>query len=70
MTQEEFWLQKWCELGGMETDYRRSLKFIPEQRKMHSWCKHNNKLLNAGKMKKTESLGSPKYLWRGKRTGG
>ena len=52
MTQEELWLQKWRELMDfLETNHRRSSKFIPEQRNMRSWWKHNKKLLNAGEMK-------------------
>lgn len=54
----------------MENDHRRSLKFIPEQRKMHSWCKHNNKLLNAGEMKKDRIARFNQILVAGKRTGG
>ena len=52
MTQEELWLQKWRELMDfLETNHRRPSKFIPEQRNMRSWWKHNKKLLNAGEMK-------------------
>ena len=52
MTQDELWLQKWRELMDfLETNHRRSSKFIPEQRNMRSWWKHNKKLLNAGSMK-------------------
>ena len=52
MTQDELWLQKWRELMDfLESNHRRPSKFIPEQRNMRSWWKHNKKLLNAGSMK-------------------
>lgn len=52
MTQDELWLQKWRELMDfLETNHRRPSKFIPEQRNMRSWWKHNKKLINAGSMK-------------------
>jgi hypothetical protein len=52
MTQDELWLQKWRELMDfLETNHRRPSKFIPEQRNMRTWWKHNKKLLNAGSMK-------------------
>jgi len=52
MTQDELWLQKWRELMDfLETKHRRPSKFIPEQRNMRSWWKHNKKLLNAREMK-------------------
>ena len=52
MTQDELWLQKWRELMDfLETNHRRPSKFIPEERNMRTWWKHNKKLLNAGSMK-------------------
>ena len=52
MTQEELWTMKWQEvLDFMSAYQRRPSKFIPEERNMRSWWKHNKKLLNAGDMK-------------------
>lgn len=52
MTQDELWIMKWQEvLDFMSANQRRPSKFIPEERNMRSWWKHNKKLLNAGEMK-------------------
>ena len=52
MTQSELWLAKWQEaIDFLETNHRKPSKFIPEERNMRSWWKHNKKLMNAGKMK-------------------
>ena len=52
MTQDELWLQKWRELMDfLESNHHRPSKFIPEERHLRSWWKHNKKLLNAGQMK-------------------
>ena len=52
MTQDERWLAKWQEaIDFMETNHRKPSKFIPEERNLRSWWKHNKKLMNAGKMK-------------------
>ncbi len=52
MTQNELWLAKWQEaIDFLETNHRKPSKFIPEERNMRSWWKHNKKLMNAGKMK-------------------
>ena len=49
MTQDELWLAKWQEaIDFMETYHRKPSKFIPEERNLRSWWKHNKKLLNAG----------------------
>ena len=52
MTQNELWLAKWQEaIDFLETNHRKPSKFIPEERNIRSWWKHNKKLMNAGKMK-------------------
>ena len=52
MTQNELWLAKWQEaIDFLETNHRKPSKFIPEERNMRSWWKHNKKMMNVGKMK-------------------
>ena len=52
MTQDELWLAKWQEaIDFLETYHRKPSKFIPEERNMRSWWKHNKKLMNAGELK-------------------
>ena len=52
MTQSELWLAKWQEaIDFMETNHRKPSKFIPEERNLRSWWKHNKKLMNAGELK-------------------
>ena len=52
MTQDELWLNKWQEaIDFLETNHRRPSKFVPEERDVRNWWKHNKKLLNAGEMK-------------------
>ena len=52
MNQDELWLAKWKEaMDFLETNHRKPSKFIPEERNMRSWWKHNKKLMNAGKLK-------------------
>lgn len=52
MTQDELWLNKWQEaIDFLETNHRRPSKFVPEERDMRNWWKHNKKLMNAGVMK-------------------
>ena len=56
MTYNELWLVKWQEaLDFLETNHRKPSKFIPEERNLRSWWKHNKKLMNAGDLK-LESL--------------
>ena len=50
MTQSELWLAKWQEaVDFLEINHRKPSKFIPEDRNLRSWWKHNKKLLNAGR---------------------
>lgn len=52
MNQDELWHNKWQEaIDFLETNHRRPSKFVPEERDMRNWWKHNKKLLNAGVMK-------------------
>ena len=52
MTQDELWLAKWQEaIDFLQTNHRKPSKFIPEERNMRSWWKHNKKLMNAGELK-------------------
>ena len=52
MTQDELWLTKWQDaIDFLQTNHRNPSKFIPEERNLRSWWKHNKKLMNAGKMK-------------------
>ena len=52
MTQDERWMANWQEIiDFMETNHRRPSKFVPEERDMRNWWKHNKKLMNAGTMK-------------------
>ena len=52
ITQSELWLAKWQEaIDFLETNHRKPSKFIPEERNMRSWWKHNKKLMNAGELK-------------------
>ena len=54
MTQDELWMNKWQEaVDFLETNHRRPSKFVPEERDMRNWWKHNKKLLNAGQMKES-----------------
>ena len=52
MTQDELWLTKWqAAIDFLETNRRKPSKFIPEERNIRNWWKHNKKLLNAGELK-------------------
>ncbi len=45
MTQDELWMNKWKEaIDFLETNHRRPSKFVPEERDMRNWWKHNKKL--------------------------
>ena len=52
MTQDEKWRANWLEvMDFMESNKRRPSKFIPEERGMRNWWKHQQKLMNAGELK-------------------
>ena len=66
MTQEELWLAKWQKaVDFLETNHRKPSKFVPEERNMRSWWKHNKKLMNAGELKpvRVEMFGKLVDLW-------
>lgn len=52
MTQDEKWRANRREIMDfMEANKRRPSKFIPEERGMRNWWKHQQKLVNAGELK-------------------
>lgn len=52
MDQDELWLTKWQEaMDFLRTNMRRPSKYVPEERNMLNWWKHNKKLLNSGDLK-------------------
>lgn len=53
MTQEEKWLQQWqTVMDFMAENKRRPSKFVDEERGMRNWWKYQQKLMNAGGLKK------------------
>ena len=45
-------MEKYNEIMAfMEENHRRPSKFIPEERGMRNWWKHQQKLVNAGELK-------------------
>ncbi|MBR3406467.1 MAG: hypothetical protein IKG92_06180 [Bacteroidales bacterium] len=52
MTQDERWYNQWKEIMVfMEANKRRPSKFVDEERGMRNWCKHQQKLMNAGELR-------------------
>ena len=52
MTQEERWEANWkAVMDFMKANKRRPSKFIPEERGMRNWWKHQQKLMNAGELR-------------------
>ena len=59
MTQDERWLTKYNEVKEfIEREHRNPSKFIPEERGMRNWVRHQQKLVNKGELKteRTEML--------------
>jgi len=53
MTQDEKWLAKYNEIMAfMAENHRRPSKFVDEERGLRNWWKHQQKLMNAGELKK------------------
>ena len=53
MMQEERWLAKYNEIMAfMAENHRRPSKFVDEERGLRNWWKHQQKLMNAGELKK------------------
>ncbi len=52
MTQEEKWLTKYNEvMDFMEKNKRNPSKFIPEERGLRNWVRHQQKLVNKDELK-------------------
>ena len=52
MTQDERWLSKYNEVKAfIETNKRNPSKFIPEERGLRNWIRHQQKLVNKGELK-------------------
>lgn len=52
MTQEEKWLGRYEEVRTfIEGNHRNPSKYINEESGLVNWCKHQRKVINAGKMK-------------------
>ncbi len=52
MTQDERWLEKYNEVKSfIETNKRNPSKFIPEERGLRNWVRHQQKLVNKGDLK-------------------
>lgn len=52
MIQETRWLTRYNEVKEfIEREHRNPSKFIPEERGMRNWIKHNRKLYSAGLLK-------------------
>ena len=53
MTQDEKWIAKYNEIMAfMAENHRRPSKFVDEERGLRNWWKHQQKLMNAGELKK------------------
>ena len=52
ITQDERWLSKYNEVKAfIETNKRNPSKFIPEERGLRNWIRHQQKLVNKGELK-------------------
>lgn len=52
MTQDEKWLLKYNEVKSfIETNKRNPSKFIPEERGLRNWVRHQQKLVNKDDLK-------------------
>jgi len=52
MTQDEKWQTRYEEVVAfIETNHRNPSKFIPEERGLRNWVRHQQKLVNKGKLK-------------------
>ncbi len=68
MTQDELWLNQYQEIMSfMEQNHRRPSKYVPEERCKVNWWKHQQKLMNAGKMKEDRVEMFEKLLEMGER---
>ena len=52
MTQDEKWIAKYDEVVSfIMANHRNPSKYVDEERGLVNWCKHQRKIINAGKMK-------------------
>ena len=52
MTQDERWLARYNDVQDfIETNQRNPSKFIPEERGLRNWVRHQQKLVNKGELK-------------------
>ena len=52
MTQDEKWLMRYNEMKSfIKTNKRNPSHHFYEERNMHSWVRHNRKLMNKGELK-------------------
>lgn len=52
MTQDEKWQTRYEEVVAfIETNHRNPSKFIPEERGLRNWVRHQQKLVNKGELK-------------------
>ena len=52
MTQDERWILKYQEVKDfIETNQRNPFKFIPEERGLRNWVRHQQKLVNKDELK-------------------
>lgn len=62
MNQETRWLTKYNEVQEfIEREHRNPSKFIPEERGLRNWVRHQQKLVNKGELKE-ERVGMYKEL--------
>ena len=62
MTQDEKWQARYEEVVAfIEREHRNSSKFIPEERGLRNWVRHQQKLVNKGELK-AERVGIYKEL--------
>jgi len=62
MDQETRWLTRYNEVKEfIEREHRNSSKFIPEERGLRNWVRHQQKLVNKGELKE-ERVGMYKEL--------
>ena len=52
MTQDDRWLEKYNEVKSfIEIHHHNPSKFIPEERGLRNWVRHQQKLVNKGELK-------------------
>lgn len=52
MTQDERWITRYNEVKEfIEREHRNPSKFVPEERGLRNWVRHQQKLVNKGELK-------------------